>query len=169
MLNVINKQILPHLRWFFSSSSVFSFRRDFEEKAAFVIYIKACLFHSRCPIGAGDEPFKNGSRDKLWEKERLCKQIINPCRHSSEVKLCQLAVMGSSLVKRSGSTSSTQTLFMVPLWRQPLFSSRRTNRGHRPTEVGFAMTHQTDGEFTGGLTAGPLFFLLHRPLRSAVK
>lgn len=61
------------------------------------------------PIGTGDEPFKKGSWDNLWEKERLCKQIMNPYRHSSEVKLCQLAVMGSSLVKSNGSMSPTHT------------------------------------------------------------
>lgn len=67
------------------------------------------ILQQRSPIGAGDEPFKKGSRHNLWEKKRLCKQIKNPYRHSSEVKLCQLAVMASSLVKRNGSTSSTHT------------------------------------------------------------
>lgn len=125
--------------WTGFSPSVFSFLNRFWGKSSICnLYYSVFILLQMSPIGAGEEPFKKGSRDNLWEKERLCKQIMNPYRHSSEVKLCQLAVMGSSFVKSSGSMSlNTHTLFMAPLRGQPLFSNRRTNRGHRPTEVGF--------------------------------
>lgn len=152
------------LDWLFSVCRLI-YNRFWGKSSIGKLYYSMFILLQMGPIGAGDEPFKNGSRDNLWEKERLCKQIMNPYRHSSEVKLCQLAVMGSSFVKRSGSMSSTHTR---SLWLRSEVSHYSQTEGLTgdtgQQRWASQTTPGTSGEFTAGSTSA------HTPLHwSAVK
>lgn len=146
------------LDWLFSVCLLIS-NRFWGKSSICNLYYSVFILLQMSPIGAGEEPFKKGSRDNLWEKERLCKQIMNPYRHSSEVKLCQLAVMGSSFVKRSGSMSLNTHIHTRSLWLRSEVSHYSQTEGLTgdtgQQRWASQMTPGTSGEFTGGSTSAP--------------